>query len=67
MSREIKFAVYNKKHHRFATVEELNMLIDGDEGLFFSWGAFPSEREKGVVNINIDSGCEDEFEIIKNK
>jgi len=59
------FLIWNKKKERPATPSEINELVNGeDRQLFMSWtDILPSDKEKGVVNLHIDSGKEDFFEL----
>ena len=68
----MQFLIWNKKENRPANVKELNRLINGDgddnnKQIFMSWSAFPSETDldEGIVNIDIDSGAEEDFCIVK--
>ena len=59
------FLIWNKIENRPATPYEINELINGeDKQLFMSWmDILPNDREKGVVNLHVDSGKEDFFEL----
>lgn len=59
----MKFQIWNKHANRPATYAEISMLADQHDQLFFSWG--DKKEPKGTVEVTIDSGSEDEYEIRK--
>ena len=59
--------IWNKKEDRPANNNEIDFLINGDDGngqLFIAWNkVVVVENEKGVIHLHIDSAEEDNYEI----
>jgi len=65
----MKILIWNTKENRPANTAELNHIINGNDmdcsnkQFAQSWATFPKENERGIVDIFIDSGMNEEFEI----
>jgi hypothetical protein len=63
----ISFKVVNSITGDPATCEEINELVNADDPqLFYSWHNMPSESNKGVVSVNLDSFSSDKYHLKPN-